>query len=631
MRRLLFLSILMTVGPGLPLWGQEIPSLMEMLALYPGRDAVYLGITDSTAINYENGAYVYSRQFRSQAMVLRKGGGGIAEAASPVITSDDKIELKAFTISPEGDTSAVLPEEVAKLELHARKVRYMISFPDARAGAVFTLEWRIDSGEPVFSGRRFLGRSYPVIYSRTTISSPVNWVFKFLVEPSCLYRQDRSREYIKGGELWVDQAWEARSLPGVKFEEDSPPESELIPCLYYAFSHDRRWSDAEKNKIDWLVIARSYGQHLFTTGRPGKAIQEEAKRLIEAVSDESDKVRYIVNFVTANFRALYSDIDISDSPDELLQRGYGSQAEAALLLGAFLRAAGIPHDYFLISTRDNGNVIRSLPALFYFNRLLVSAYAKADTIWIDPFYRGSPLGTLPFEDQAVEGLKAGIGSKDFFTTPISDYRENGHAIHLRVTFDDRGRLVAEGVELLSGSLNIEEKAVLQDLSDDQRYQRWLNLTTRGLPGAILDQLEFSDIYSDVDPFRISYRLTAANFIRSGDDRLYIPLDILGRWQVVKRYENRKHPLELGRPYSQQERLTIEIPAGFKVEYLPENFTLTSYLGDILSVVVVTANTITITRGLGIKPYRLKASAAESLNGFYSRAADQTGKYIVLRR
>ena len=456
-------------------------------------------------------------------------------------------------------------------------------------------------------------------------------MFKFLVEPACLYRQDRSREYIKNGEIWVNQVWEARSLPGITFEEDSPPESELIPCLYYAFSYDRRWPDLEKNRIDWLMIARSYGQHLFITGRPGKAIEDEVRRLTEAIPEKSDKIRNIVDFVTSNFRALYSDIDISNSPEELLERGYGSQAEAALLLGAFLRAADIAHDYFLISTRDNGSVIRSLPALFYFNRLLVSAYANSDTLWIDPFYRGAPLGVLPFEDQAVDGLKVGVGFKDFMTTPASDYRENGHAIHLRVTFDDKGSLIAEAVELLSGSINIEEKAILQGLSDDERYQRWLNLTTRGVPGAVLDQLEFADIYSDVDPFRISYRLTAENFIRSGDDRLYIPLDILGRWQVVKRYENRKHAIELGRPYSQQERMTIEIPAGFRVEYLPENFTLTSYLGDILSVVVVTANTITITRGLGIKPYRLKASAAESLNGFYSTAADQAGKYIVLRR
>jgi len=55
------------------------------------------------------------------------------------------------------------------------------------------------------------------------------------------------------------------------------------------------------------------------------------------------------------------------------------------------------------------------------------------------------------------------------------------------------------------------------------------------------------------------------------------------------------------------------------------------LGEIFSVAVVTANTITITRGLSIKPYRLKADAAKSLNGFFSTARDQAGKFIILRK
>jgi hypothetical protein len=50
----------------------------------------------------------------------------------------------------------------------------------------------------------------------------------------------------------------------------------------------------------------------------------------------------------------------------------------------------ITFNYVLISTRDNGEVIKSMPALYYFNRLLVAARFDRDTVWFDPAYRGVP-------------------------------------------------------------------------------------------------------------------------------------------------------------------------------------------------------------------------------------------------
>lgn len=385
----IFTAILLTFLVSLPCRAQENSGLLEMMASYPGQEAVYLDIYDSTGVNFQEGVYIYSRLFHSEAMVLRKGGGGISSAAGPVITDDDHITIKAFTITPEGDTLLIPAEEITALELYGKKKRLMVSFPDARAGAVFVFEWRLRSTEPVFSGRRYLGRTYPVVDNRTVISAPAEWVFNFIVQPTCLYKRDRSREYIYDSELWVNYIWETKSLAGLIFEYDSPPASVLIPCLYYGFSYDNRWPDIERNKISWPIIAISYYQHLESVGRPSDKIKDEVKFLCRDISDNREKLQQIVDFITANFKAAYSDIDISDSPWDLLARGYGSQAEAAMLLGTFLDIEDVPFDYVLISTRDNGDVIKTLPALFYFNRMLIAARMDhADTIWIDPFYRG---------------------------------------------------------------------------------------------------------------------------------------------------------------------------------------------------------------------------------------------------
>lgn len=611
---------------------ENIPSLIEMLALYPDQEAVYLNISDSTAVSYYSPFYQYNRYFRSVAMVLRKGGGGIANAASPVIPRSDHITIDAYTITPQGETVRVKQDEIAELELYGNKRRFVVTFPDTRAGSVLTFQWQLESDEPIFSGRRYLGRTYPVLENQTVISCPVGWVFNFLVSPDCIYRQQRSPEYIYGNEIWVNHTWSVSSLPGVFFEESCPPIAEFIPCLNYAFSYDRRWPAGEKNKVDWRSISSTYQKHLNSLDKSGQSLSLEITNATAGASSAREKASQIFNFVTRSFSVVYSDIDISAAPDILLKRGAGSQAEAAFILGTMFSKSDITFNYVLISTRDNGEVIKSMPALYCFNRLLVAARFNRDTIWFDPAYRGIPMGILPFEDQAVDGLPIKSKSDGFITTPISDYRENGRAVNLKISFDSRGALTADCLELLSGSLNIEEKSILQSLTSDESRQRWADLTSRGLPGSTMKDLFFSDVNSDINPFRVSYKLELPAFIKNEDTRVFIPLDILGRWQFNVAYsENRRLPIELGRPHSEQEQIQIEIPPGFRVEYLPDNFNLSSYLGEIFSVVVVTANTITVTRGLSIKPYRLKADAAKSLNGFFSTARDQAGKFIILRK
>jgi len=631
MNRYNWIIVLLLVAIATPGSAQMRPSLLEMLAEFPGQEAVYLSINDSTAVDYQDQVYIYRRFFESQTMVLRQGSEGISTVATPVIERDDKIEITAFTITPESDTIYVLENERTKLDLHGNKSRYVLSFPDARAGAVHVFRWVLESYDPVFSGRRYLGRTYPVIRNHTVISAHADWIFNFLIQPSCRYEYNRLKTYPRAGEMWLSYAWDARAINGLRFEPNSPPVAELIPSLYYAFSHDRRWPEIARSKIDWKLISNNYSRHIDSYSDLDKKIADDVVQLCEDTEDIQEKIKQIVDYLNSGFDAIYSDIDLSGRPEQLLNMGYGSQAEASLLLGSLLEAVDIKFDFYLISTRHNGQVVKKLPALFYFNRLLIAIETDSDPIWIDPFYKGTPIGVLPFEDQGVEALKVGRDVKDFIVTPMSDYRENGHAVHLKISFGQDGEMVAEGVELLSGALNIEEKYSLQNLEEQKRFEKWSNLTSSGIPGSILERVNFSDYYSDNDPYRISYKVSAAEYIRPDDTFLYLPLDILGRWQFKSNFESRRYPVELGRPHSQQERITIDIPEGYRVDYLPENFTLTSYLGEIISVVVVTAKSITITRSFGLKPYRLKPNEAESLNGFLQTAMDQAQKYIVLRK
>ncbi len=594
----------------------------------------YRFIYDSTYIWPDGkGGYEYSRKFISRVELADEGRSVFSRTATPIIDKNDEIEFDAYTILSSGERYDVNLEDIVSQNISEDSRRIFINFRHAEPGAILHFEWDLKSMNASISGKRFLGRTIPVDSAIVVMTFPEPWVFNFKISPEIVLREERSIENIKESIYPISYKWTAVGIEALREEEFSPPHEWIIPGLYYSFYLDKSMSGDSKTKIDWDFISRLYKLKLDKFLRPEESIDTIVDSLKESGDNFQEHAIAAFDWVKRNFRSKDSDITLGDGLDKAVELGRGTQAEASALFYALTKKLDIQSGAYLVSTRYSRDPIPELPALFWFDRLLVACFIGKDTLWADPYYTVSDLGILPFEDQGVSILRIDSEEGGLGSTPDIDYHENGKAIHLKLNLDSLGVLSGEATEVYSGAMIPEISTFLFALGEDKRKDAWERKLAKSLPDVKFDRFVMAPPDSFGKPFIINYMFSAGPIIRPFVKRAYIPLDLLGRWEDLPNLPmgNRYFPVSFPRPRFEFERITFNISSQFEVEYIPQNYSLNSHIGEIYSVVRKGNNSITVTRGFGLKKQVYSVSAYKSIMKFFNTARSEAGKQIIIRR
>ena len=595
---------------------------------------IYRSIYDSTYIWPDgSGGYDYVRKFVSEVELAEKGRDILSKPATPVIGKDDDIEIEALTISPSGEIYEVESSDLLSRDFPDGSRRIFVNFRQPEPGAILRLEWTLRSKNGNTAGIRFFGRTIAVDSSTVIITAPETWVFNFVISPECNTREAKSVEKTDTGPALVNYSWLATGLHDLRMEEYSPPISRVIPALYFSLSLDISWVDLEGQAITWEAVAGIYFNQIAEFLKRSSSLQPVAESLVSVTENQKEAAGAAFDWVKRNFRSQISDISLSSKLDETLERGRGTQAEAAAILYALLTRMNILCSPYLAATREKGKPLENLPALFWFDRMLIACYIENETVWADPFYYISDLGILPYEDQNIPVLRLDTPSGIFENTPDVDYHENGKAIHLRLDIDSTGAIYGEATEIYTGAMLPEISTYLTSLDEGQRRIPWERKLAKSFPG--LDLLKFVAIPPEKsgEAYRVGYTFTTGPIVRQFATRAYIPMDLLGRWEdlPVLPPGDREFPIEIRRPRFEFERITLNISSAFDVEFIPKNYSLNSVIGEIYSVARQGNRSITITRGFGLKRSELPASSYKSLVKFFNTARAEADKQIILSR
>lgn len=594
----------------------------------------YRFIYDSTYIWPDGrGGYDYIRKFVSEAALAEKGRDVLSRPATPIFEKNDKLDISAYTILPSGDIYNVEQSDIITRNFPDDSRRVFVNFRQPEPGAVLHLEWLLQSKKGNMAGRRFLGRTIEVDSTVVIITAPETWVFNFVISPECRVRHGKTVERSSAGPALVNYLWTAAQLEGLRLEEYSPPVNRIIPALYFSLSLDVAWTDPASQTVSWNRVAGIYYGQFSDFLRRSSSLEPIADSLRILCTDNREAARAAFDWVTGNFRSLSSDITLLDDLEESLERGRGTQAEAAAILYALFKKLDISCSPYLAASRQIGEPLPELPALFWFDRILIACFFGSEIIWVDPYYPISEMGILPYEDQNIAALRLDEPTNGFEYTPDIDYHENGKAIHLRLDIDSTGALYGEATEIYTGAMIPEISTYLTSLDEGQRRLPWEKKLAKSFPGAKLMKFAAIPPDSSGEAYRIGYTFSAGPLVRPFATRTYIPMDLLGRWEDLPDLPRgeREFPIELGRPRFEFERITLNISPLFEIEYTPKNYSLDSFIGEIYSVARRGENSVTITRGFGLKRSSLPVSSYTSLVRFFNSARAEADKQIILFR
>jgi hypothetical protein len=589
-------------------------------------------VYDSTYIWPDgHGGYDYTRKFVSDVTLEEEGRAVLSRPASPVLNKADKISISAYTKLPSGEILNADTSDMVTRTLPGEHRRIFVNFRRAEPGATLHLEWLLNSKEANIAGKRFLGRTVPVEKAIVLLTVPETWHFNFALTGTA--RQIEIIRPSSDGPLSATYSWTVSDLPGLSKIEYAPPIERMIPCLYFSISHDAGVSGPDSNLVDWRYLAGLYAQQIKSFTKSNSSLNSVA----DSISDHGSNLREMANmayiWVGRHFRPIESEIALSGSVNDALQLGRGTQAEAGAILLALFEKLKIPSTPYLVGSRNVGDPLPQLPALFWFDRMLIAAHSGNDTIWIDPYYQLAQMDILPFEDEGARGLDVSVSGGEFVNLPVPDYHDNGKAIHLRLDFDSTGSIHGYATEVYSGALIPEISTFLKDLDEQNRQSTWEKRLAKSFPGAKIESFDLYPPDSSGQAFKIGYTFTTGPIVRPFADRAYIPMDLLGRWADLPDLPSkaRQIPIELGRPRFELERISLNISPPFEVETLPPSYSDNNDIGEVYSVARGEKNSVTITRGIGFKRATLPIFDYGALRKFLNRARSEAGQYVVLRR
>jgi len=249
--------------------------------------------------------------------------------------------------------------------------------------------------------------------------------------------------------------------------------------------------------------------------------------------------------------------------------GVGSSSEINLLLTMMLKAQGLNANPVMFSTRDNGIAQSIYPTITKYNSVLASVVLNGKTVLLDAVSKYCPFGVLPSNDINGKGRIVSEQSGDWVNLEASEKYTETKNYNLEI--NPEGVLKGSIVSSYEGYAGILFRNNLNSEKTVDGFYRKMQENSKGLT---IEKYAVSERNNKAKPVSDSLKVEVTDQTEIINDKiLFYPL--LYEKLEKNRYtlEERKYPVDYNFPISEAYTFSYTLPAGYKVESLPQSVTL----------------------------------------------------------
>jgi tetratricopeptide (TPR) repeat protein len=533
-------------------------------------------------------------------------------------------------------------------DVHAQTVR----FDGLRPGDVVTLEYVLaDVGRrnllsDYFGDLHFMQEEVPRLDSRYILVLPEEELQRrplYFNEPRrdggvSIVRKDERR----GPDHLI--AFTATNVPRILSEPGMPGFTEV--AAYVHVSTYRTWED----------VAHWYTGLVAEQLAPSNDIIQAARAAVAglAAGDELGKLRAIYNEVVRRTRYVGLEFGIHGYKPykvaQIFQRKFGDCKDKASLLKVMLKEVGIDSTLVLARTRRNGHIDPEPASLSVFDHAIV--YVPKFDLYLDGTAEFSGATELPTQDQDIMVLlvsdpRPPYNGKGHLTrTPVLPATSSVVARRFAVQLEPGGSArVADELRITGQSAERWREHFQTPGSQKERYEKSWNEV---YPGAKALRVALPGITDRDQPVMLSGEVEVPKWGRpqggagsestrgASADLVLRPLgrdpDLL---RSFARLSQRRYDLILGFPWSNQEEVTVRLPASLTVRRLPAARHLESPFGqfDLTAEQRRTAagTEVVVKAALRIDRHRIAAGEYAAFRSFCSAVDSAVAQELVVGR
>ncbi|NUL81734.1 MAG: DUF3857 domain-containing protein [Armatimonadetes bacterium] len=558
---------------------------------------------------------------------------GLGELSMSYTPGKEKVRLiSARMLTPDGRSYNVAPNRVFDRSHESDYPAYPqsrtidCSLPEVRAGYFRDFEYELTTLKPIMPGyyhtRLTMKNMLPCLQDVMEVVVPKD--YPLLIKP---YNGATvpSPTTLPGNRLLY--RWDVSYMEHIEAEPFMPSEEQLYP--YVVVTRKMEWQEL----FDWFgkKLNRDY------------PLPERAKQAIAAAKAAHNTPEQIAlalrDWIAESLHAasaLPTQIDFEPMPaDKLLQLGYASELDAAVLLRAMLKEAGIEANLFIME--PFGEPERPLterpPSPDWFASVWTEAVISGKSYAINPFLRFAGLEELPIDVYGATVVR--IGAKNEWakvaTERPSQYVAENH-LSIKLEKDGTAHLRQRTVDF--GSTSAMKRAAYSMATPRSMEEGLRAQANRIAAGATVAEHSFSDPKALGKPFEELFAIDAPEWaLKVADVMLIYP----GMDQSISRAstnpftkETRKFPIVFRKSNPSLTVITIELPEGFEVLDMPKSHQVNNDFIDYRYEVTTEGRTVTIARSSAYKRYQAPAAQYAEIKAFYDKLDTITRQLIILR-
>jgi hypothetical protein len=565
-------------------------------------------------------------------------------------TNESISGLKATTYNLEN--GKIIKKKLSKKEVFDEKRNKSwslkrLTFPAVKEGAVLELKYKVSSPYSQSIESVILQEDIPIKKIKVHIRIPEYYVFKKhskgylpidLKETkenrtiNYSYRENERDITLKNREITLFEniyKIEENFTPALKQEDyvgniNNYRSTFSLELSYKKFPNSavkpfaRTWEDVSKKIHEYP----SFGTELNKTSYYKNDLPAD----LQNTNNEFEKAAIIFQFVKSkvkwnNNKGKYTEFGVKKAYKE----GVGNVADINLMLISMLRSAGLNANPVLVSTRANGVPLYATLDGFNYVIAMVES-ASGDYVLLDATDTYSTPSILPVRALNWNGRKVTKdGNSSWVKLTSSKHALEENMVMVKITDD----MTVEG--LIRTKYN-NLKAL--DYRNNNNHVKEENLITK-LEEKYKFEIEAYKVANKKilgKPIVRSVQFISEDLIEEINGKLYIePILFLTAHTNPFKLEEREFPVDFTTPWKDRNTVSIQIPEGYKVEFLPETFAigLPRDLGVFKYQVKQVGNKIKTISVLQFNQAIISPEYYSALKGFYSEFVKKQSEKIVL--
>jgi transglutaminase-like putative cysteine protease len=521
--------------------------------------------------------------------ILRSAGEGRAVLRVSYGSTDRIKDMQAWTIPAAGkdfevhlrDAADIALADVDGSELVSDTRQKVLIAPGAHQGAVVGFEFDMDLGSLEQADTYDFQDTIPVLAARYTLVLPPGWV-----ATSAWVNHPPVEATHSDARTWT---WDLKNLPAVTIEPNMPVWRAVAGQLYVTFAPPGK----EAQLASWQGISSWYAGLERDRLQASEAIRAKVADLTRGAPGVIERLRALAAYVQSDVRYVAIELGIGSyqphAAADVFANHFGDCKDKATLLAVMLAEAGIQSVPVIINTDRSAVGPDTPPDLGLFNHMILAVRIPAEArtpdlhsvldapdggafLFFDPTDEVTAVGRLAGGLQGSYGLLAQESGGRLVQLPRTSHADSGVLRQAQMTLDAQGALHGSVLERATGDeASVQRYLVRTSTRDTDVIKPVQNKLAGSLAAFRIEEASITNRRVLSAPFEWHYKLVADAYARRAGDLLIVRPRVLGTQaqDLDDESTSRVHDLTFSEARTDQDEFTIELPAGYAVDALPD--------------------------------------------------------------